>query len=66
MLQSFLGFIEVYFYSVSQGYPLMDGTNRHGIAHGAYTYSDYGKPINFYKTIRVADGEWFQDLSASS
>jgi len=55
MLDSFLCFIADYFFSDSQRYPLTDGTNRHGIAHGAYTDADYGKPINFYKTIAAVD-----------
>ena len=55
MLDSFLCFIADYFFSDSQRYPLTDGTNRHGISHGAYTDADYGKPINFYKTIAAVD-----------
>ena len=55
MLDSFYQFIENYFYANSQAYPLVDGTNRHGIAHGAYTDSEYGRPLNFYKTIAAID-----------
>jgi hypothetical protein len=55
MLDSFTHFVESYFYSSSQSYPLMDGTNRHGITHGAYDDTDYGRPINFYKTIAAVD-----------
>lgn len=55
MLDSFLCFVRGYFYADSQAYPLGDGTNRHGIAHGAYTDSEYGKPVNFYKTIAAVD-----------
>jgi hypothetical protein len=33
----------------------MDGTNRHGITHGSFRDCDYGKPINFYKTIGAVD-----------
>ena len=55
MLDSFLGFIEHYFFSKSADYPLMDRTNRNGIAHGAYTDAEYGKPISFYKTIAAVD-----------
>lgn len=55
MLDSFLDFIQDYFYSQSQAYPLVDGTNRHGIEHGAYTDADYGRPLNFYKTIAAVD-----------
>jgi len=55
MLDSFICFVQDYFYSDSQLYPLGDGTNRPGILHGAYTDSEYGKPINFYKTIAAVD-----------
>jgi hypothetical protein len=55
MLDSFLLFIEDYFYCQSQAYPLVDGTNRHGIEHGAYTDAEYGRPLNFYKTIAAVD-----------
>jgi len=55
MLDSFLAFIEDYFYSPTQAYPLIDGTNRHGISHGSYTDSEYGRPLNFYKTIAAVD-----------
>jgi hypothetical protein len=56
MLDSFLCFIEDYFFfSDSQRYPLADNTNRHGIAHGAYTDAEYGRPISFYKTIAAVD-----------
>ena len=54
MLDSFACFIKDYF-SDSQGYPLTDGTNRNGIAHGAYTDAEYGRPISFYKTIAAVD-----------
>lgn len=33
----------------------LDGTNRHGIAHGRYRDRDYGRPINFYKVIGAVD-----------
>jgi hypothetical protein len=55
MLDSFRCFVADYFFSDSQGYPLTDGTNRQGIAHGRYTDAEYGKPINFYKTIAAVD-----------
>lgn len=55
MMESFMNFAEIYFYSSSQSYPLPDNTNRHGIAHGVYTDADYGRPINFYKTIAGID-----------
>ena len=43
------------FRSSSQEYSLVDGTNRHGIAHGAYADAEYGRPLNFYKTIAAID-----------
>jgi len=55
MLDSFLGFIEHYFFTRSADYPLMDRTNRNGIAHGAYPDAEYGRPISFYKTIAAVD-----------
>ena len=56
MLDSFVCFIKDYFFfSSSQGYPLADKTNRNGIAHGAYTDAEYGRPISFYKTIAAVD-----------
>jgi hypothetical protein len=55
MLDSFLCFVEHYFFSDSADYPLMDRTNRNGIAHGAYTDAEYGRPISFYKTIAAID-----------
>jgi hypothetical protein len=55
MLDSFHCFIADYFFSDSQGYPLRDGTNRQGILHGRYTDAEYGRPINFYKTIAAVD-----------
>ena len=36
-------------------YPLVDKTNRHGIVHGAYADADYGRPLNFFKTIAAID-----------
>jgi hypothetical protein len=36
-------------------YPLVDKTNRHGIAHGFYADADYGRSLNFYKTIAAVD-----------
>jgi hypothetical protein len=55
MLDGFSHFLENYFFKDSQLYPLLDKTNRHGIAHGAYADADYGRPINFYKTISAID-----------
>jgi hypothetical protein len=55
MLDSFLAFVENYFYSGSADYPLIDKTNRNGIAHGAYVDTEYGATISFYKTIAAVD-----------
>ncbi len=55
MLDSLLAFIDNYFFTASADYPLMDRTNRNGIAHGAYTDAEYGRPISFYKTIAAID-----------
>jgi hypothetical protein len=55
MLDSFLCFIEHYFFSNSADYPLTDGANRNGVAHGAYTDAEYGSPLSFYKTIAAVD-----------
>ncbi len=55
MLDSFQDFIEDYFFIGSTSYKLDDGTNRHGISHGSYTDVDYGRPLNFYKTIAGID-----------
>jgi hypothetical protein len=55
MLDSFLCFVQGYFFIGDQDYPLGDGTNRPGIVHGRYTDSKYGKRINFYKTIAAVD-----------
>ncbi len=55
MLDAFLHFLKEYFFKDSALYPLLDKTNRHGILHGAYKDSDYGRPINFYKTISAVD-----------
>jgi hypothetical protein len=55
MLDAFLHFLEEYFFKNSQLYPLLDKTNRHGTLHGAYKDADYGRPMNFYKTISAID-----------
>ena len=55
MLTGFLEFLKSYFFEDSAVYPLLDRTNRHGILHGAYRDSDYGRPINFCKTISAVD-----------
>ncbi len=55
MTNSFSNFTNNYLYLESSSYSLPDGTNRHGILHGAYQDPDYGKPINFYKIISAIE-----------
>jgi hypothetical protein len=55
MMDSFVFFVRNYMYVESSLYSLVDKTNRHGITHGAYTDADYGRPLNFYKTIAAVD-----------
>ena len=55
MMDSFLVFARTYFFAKSEAYPFADGTNRHGIAHGAFSDQDYGRPLNFFKTIAAID-----------
>jgi hypothetical protein len=55
MMDSFVFFVRNYMYVDSGLYPLVDKTNRHGITHGAYADADYGRPLNFYKTIAAID-----------
>lgn len=55
MLDSFTCFVDRYLYVDTGRYALPDRTNRHGILHGTYADADYGKPINFYKTIAAID-----------
>jgi hypothetical protein len=55
MMDSFSAYAANYMYVDSAMYPLVDKTNRHGIAHGFYADADYGRPLNFYKTIAAVD-----------
>jgi hypothetical protein len=55
MMDSFSWFTDNVLYVNSEKYPFIDGTNRHGITHGSFRDSDYGMPINFYKTIGAVD-----------
>jgi hypothetical protein len=55
MMDSFVFFTKNYMYVDSSLYPLVDKTNRHGITHGAYKDADYGRPLNFFKTIAAID-----------
>jgi hypothetical protein len=55
MMDSFSFFVREYLYIDSSLYPLVDKTNRHGIAHGAYADIDYGRPLNFFKAIAAID-----------
>jgi hypothetical protein len=62
MMDSFGSFAKKAFFASSESYAFGDGTNRHGIAHGAFKDADYGRPINFYKVIAAID---FLSLVAS-
>jgi hypothetical protein len=55
MMDSFIEFTKNNLYIDSEKYADADKTNRHGILHGAYADRDYGKPINFYKSIAAID-----------
>lgn len=55
MMDSFIEFAQNHLYINSNNYALPDKTNRHGILHGAFSDSDYGEPINFYKSIAAVD-----------
>ena len=55
MLDAFIEFTDNNLYINSNNYPLNDNTNRHGILHGAFSDADYGKPLNFYKSIGAID-----------
>lgn len=55
MMDSFSVFVRRCFFSRSTAYPFSDRTNRHGILHGNYTDLEYGRPLNFYKTIAAVD-----------
>lgn len=55
MMDSFAYFTRNFMYADSGLYPLVDKTNRHGITHGAYADADYGRPLNFFKTIAAVD-----------
>jgi hypothetical protein len=55
MMDSFITFLSQSLYVQSRSYPFDDGTNRHGITHGAFADADYGSPLNFYKVISAID-----------
>lgn len=55
MLDAFINFTDSNLYINSKKYPFSDNTNRHGILHGAFTDSDYGEAINYYKAIGAID-----------
>ncbi|WP_426370027.1 hypothetical protein [Pseudocolwellia sp. HL-MZ7] len=55
MLDSFVHFAKENLYVNSDKYPHNDNTNRHGILHGAFSDTDYGSPLNFYKVIGAVD-----------
>ena len=51
MMNCFSNYAAEQLYVHSTKYPHDDGTNRHGIVHGAYSDADFGRPLNFYKVI---------------
>ena len=55
MLASFSTFTSDVLYADSKRNPPADGTNRHGISHGHFRDSQYGRPLNFFKTIGAID-----------
>ena len=55
MLDSFSAFTSSTLYADAKLTPPLDGTNRHGITHGHFQDSQYGRPLNFYKTIGAVD-----------
>jgi len=55
MMDSFINFTKDNLYINSSSYLHGDKTNRHGILHGAYSDSDYGSPVNFYKAIGAVE-----------
>jgi hypothetical protein len=55
MMDSFVAFLSGSLYVQSYNYPFDDGTNRHGITHGAFADKDYGSALNFYKVIAAID-----------
>lgn len=55
MLDSFAEFAEKHLYINSKEYSLEDKTNRHGIVHGSYMDGDFGRPLNFYKSVAAID-----------
>ena len=55
MMDAFIEFTDNHLYIHSNNYTLSDNTNRHGILHGDFSDSDYGEPINFYKSIGAID-----------
>ena len=59
MIESFEYFVVNNLYSNSSSYPHEDNTNRNGIAHGSFADSDYGTPINLYKTIAAINSLCF-------
>ncbi|EJX2557651.1 hypothetical protein QNE27_004685 [Vibrio alginolyticus] len=54
-LEAFEHYLKNNFYISSTKYAFEDKTNRHGILHGSFKDSDYGVPMNFYKTIGAVE-----------
>lgn len=55
MLNSFVTFTGSVLYLDSSEYIFDDKTNRHGMLHGSYKDTDYGRPLNFYKLVGAVD-----------
>jgi hypothetical protein len=54
-LEAFEHYLKNNFYISSTKYTFDDKTNRHGILHGSFKDSDYGVPMNFYKTVGAVE-----------
>lgn len=54
-LEAFEHYLKNNFYINSTKYTFDDKTNRHGILHGSFKDSDYGIPMNFYKTVGAVE-----------
>ncbi|WP_155998493.1 hypothetical protein [Thioalkalivibrio sp. ALM2T] len=59
MIDSFERFATKKLYAGSGEFPHDDNTNRNGIMHAVYADSDYGEPINSYKTVAAINSLCF-------
>ncbi len=55
MMNSFTWFAKNVLFADSSNHGFIDNTNRHGMSHGIYRDADYGRPINFYKTMAAVE-----------